>query len=119
MKIKNQSDTDLFVMDNLSPKTTGLPMTIWVSSYSNNKHGFHIKVSKDHDNQIDINNTMVVEILRPYLYLIDGNFISVDENLIYKWISINYDVLLNYWNGDIDTADLLSNLKPLESLNND
>ena len=42
-----------FVMANLSPRMTGLPMTVWVSPRGNARHDVRIKVNTTHGNQND------------------------------------------------------------------
>jgi len=34
--------------------------------------------------------------------------------LLIKWIELNHDVLLNYWEGHIDTKDALKAIQPLK-----
>ena len=51
---------DLFEMANLFPRTTGLPMTVWVSPRGNARHDVRIKVNMTHGNQMNAANTAVV-----------------------------------------------------------
>ena len=51
--IANEAE-DLFIMANLRPKTTGLPMVIWVSERCNAKHGARIKVSISQGDKINM-----------------------------------------------------------------
>ena len=47
---------ELFEMANLFPRTTGLPMTVWVSPRGNARHDVRIKVNMTHGNQITVSN---------------------------------------------------------------
>lgn len=43
-------EDDLFEMANLFPRTTGLPMTVWVSPHGNARHDVRVKVNMAHGN---------------------------------------------------------------------
>ena len=62
---------DLFEMANLFPRTTGLPMTVWVSPRGNARHDVRIKVNMTHGNQMSPANTAVVGV-RPSPHLVVG-----------------------------------------------
>ena len=51
---------DLFEMANLFPRTTGLPMTVWVRPRGNARHDVRIKVNMRHGNQMSPANAAVV-----------------------------------------------------------
>jgi hypothetical protein len=54
----SQPDADeLFEMANLFPRTTGLAMTVWVSSRGNARHDVRVKVNMTHGDQMSIANT--------------------------------------------------------------
>jgi hypothetical protein len=36
-----------------------------------------------------------------------------DLALLAKWIDLNHDVILKYWEGEIDTHDAIDALKPI------
>ena len=103
---------DLFEMANLFRRTTGLPMTIWVSPRGNARHDLHVKVNMTHGNQMSARNTAVVG-LRPAPHLIAGRLSPEDERAVFQWVSLNSDALVAYWDGQIDTIQLGQLLKPL------
>ena len=52
MQQVREPDTDeLFEMANLFPRTTGLPMTVWVSPRGNARHDLRVKVDMTYGNQ--------------------------------------------------------------------
>src|SRR5581483_4007103 len=67
--MRDQAD-DLYEMANLFPRTTGLPMTVWVSPRGRARHDARIKVSLN-PRKMDIGHTAVVGI-RPQPRLIEG-----------------------------------------------
>ena len=103
---------DLFEMANLYPETTGLPMTVWVSPRGNARHDVRVKVNMTHGNQMDIANTAVVGV-RPTPRVIAGRLSPGDTQAVFQWVALNTDVLVGYWEGQIDTARMIQGLKPL------
>ena len=103
---------DLFEMANLFPRTTGLPMTVWVSPRGNARRDVRIKVHMTHGNQMNPANTAVVGV-RPAPHLIAGQLSPDDQRAAFQWVSINVDALIAYWDGQIDTIELGNRLQPL------
>jgi hypothetical protein len=103
---------ELFEMANLYPRTTGLPMTIWVSPRGNARHDVRIKVNMTHGNQMSIDNTAVVAV-RPSPRVIAGQLLPEDERAVADWIVLNAPAIVAYWDGGIDTVQLAQTLKPL------
>jgi len=103
---------ELFEMANLYPRTTGLPMTVWVGPRGNARHDVRIKVNMSHGNQMNVDNTAVVGV-RPAPHLIAGRLSSQDQRLVFEWVGLNTAAIIAYWDGDIDTAELIQALKRL------
>jgi hypothetical protein len=103
---------ELFEMANLYPRTTGLPMTVWVSPRGNARHDVRIKVNMTHGNQMSVANTAVVAV-RPTPHVIAGRLPQDDQQAIFNWIELNASAIVAYWDGDIDTVQLSQVLKPL------
>lgn len=104
---------NLFEMSNLFPRTTGLPMTIFVSPRGQAKHDARIKVCITHGNRMNTENLAVVSI-RPEPHLLYGELDKNDLLLVYKWILLNKNPLIAYWDETIDTAELISQLKSIK-----
>jgi hypothetical protein len=103
---------ELFEMANLYPRTTGLPMTVWVGPRGNARHDVRIEVNMSHGNQMNVDNTAVVGV-RPAPHLIAGRLSSQDQRLVFEWVGLNAAAIIAYWDGDIDTAELIQALKRL------
>jgi hypothetical protein len=109
----SQPDADeLFEMANLFPRTTGLPMTVWVSPRGNARHDVRVKVNMVHGDQMNITNTAVVGV-RPTPHVITGYLSSDDQRAVFEWISLNTAAIVEYWDGRIDTIELGRLLKRL------
>jgi hypothetical protein len=103
---------DLFEMANVFPRTTGLPMTVWVSPRGNARHDVRVKVNLTHGNQMNATNTAVVGV-PPSPRVIAGQLSPDDEQAVFQWISLNASALIAYWKGQIDTVQLGQILKPV------
>ena len=100
----------LFEMANLFPRTTGLPMTVWVSPRGNARHDVRIKVNTTHGDQMVIADPAVVG-LRPTTRVIAGRLSSDDQRAVFEWVTLNTAALVAYWEGRIDTIELGQQLK--------
>ena len=103
---------DLFEMANLYPDTTGLPMTVWVSPRGDARHDVRVEVNMAHGNQMSIANMAVVSV-RPTPRVIAGQLSPANAPTVFQWVVLNTDVLVAYWDGQIDAAQMIQELKPL------
>jgi hypothetical protein len=106
------SSDELFEMANLYPRTTGLPMTVWVGPRGNARHDVRIKVNMTHDNHMTIDNVAVVAV-RPRPHVVAGSLSTDDQQAVFNWVTLNAPTIIAYWDGSIDTAELIQRLKPL------
>jgi hypothetical protein len=117
MQRGSKSETDeLFEMANLFPRTTGLPMTVWVSPRGNARHDFRVKVNMTPGNQMTVSNTAVAGV-RPTPHIIAGQLSPDDQRAVLEWVPLNADALVAYWEGRIDTVQLGQALKRIPSGN--
>jgi len=72
-------DDQLFLMVNLYPARTSLPMTVWAGPQGKARHAPRIKVNMAHGNRMDMTNTAVVGIL-PTPHLIAGSLSARDRD---------------------------------------
>jgi hypothetical protein len=105
---------DLFEVANLYPDTTGLPMTVWISPRGDARHDVRVKVNMTHGNQMSIANTAVVGV-SPTPRVISGQLSPGDAQAVFRWIALNTDALVAYWEGRTDTPRVIQALKPLSS----
>ncbi len=103
----------LFEMANLSPKRTGLPFVVWISSKAGAPHDVRVKVSqgpKVHSNDL------VSVAIRPDVRVVGGGQMAAqDLALLKKWVDLNYDAIIRYWDGDIEyTEDAIAALQSID-----
>lgn len=105
-------EDELFLMSNLYPRTTGLPMTVWVNVKGGARHNVRVKVNMTPGDRSDADNMAVVTV-RPEPKLLHGHLDSRDLKAITAWITLNEEVIVDHWEGRADTADLIGRLQRL------
>jgi hypothetical protein len=108
---RKREEDELYEMANLFPRTTGLPLTVWVSPRGQARHAARIKVSLT-PGRMDIGHTAVVRI-QPSPRLIEGDLPSTDLELVSRWISLNEEALIDFSNETIDSVELGGRLKKI------
>jgi len=101
----------LFEMANLFPKHTGLPFVVWISYKGGAQHDVRVKVSPGPK---AIPSEMISVAIRPRVRVVDGKMDATDLAALTRWIELNHDVLLKYWEGEIDTKDALDAIRQIE-----
>ncbi|TCZ66700.1 DUF4160 domain-containing protein [Roseicella aquatilis] len=107
---EDHDDEAMFEMANLYPRTTGLPMTVWVSPRGKARHDARVKVSRIGGDRMVIEDAAVVAI-RPAPALLEGALGTEDLAAVIRWIKLNQEALVEYWDGTADTADLVARLR--------
>ena len=103
---------DIFFMTNLSPRMTGLQMSVWVSPRGNARHDVRIKANMTHGSQMTIDNTAVVAV-RPTPRVLAGRLSPSDLRAVTDWIRLNYEAIIAYWDEQLDTGQFIERLKVL------
>lgn len=102
----------LFEMANLSPKRTGLPFVVWISPRAGAPHDVRVKVSREP--KVHPSDLISVTV-RPGVQVAAGGKLSPYElDLLREWIDLNRDVIVRYWDGEIEYAeDAIAALQPI------
>jgi hypothetical protein len=103
-------DLDLFEMANLYPRTTGLPMTVWISPRGGARHDARVKVNTVHGPSMDISKAATVGIRPAPAHLNGPPLSSADLARVSNWIALNEPALIDFWEGRIDTSEALARL---------
>jgi hypothetical protein len=100
-----------FEMANLRPERTGLPFVVFISQKGGARHDVRIKLArapKVHPSE------MITVAVRPVPRVIRGRVSAREFDLVKRWIELNTDALVGYWNGAIEyTEDVMDAIKPL------
>jgi hypothetical protein len=103
----------LFEMANLRPERTGLPFVVFISQKGGARHDVRVKIARGAKVRPA---EMVTVVVRPRVRVIRGALDPNDLAQLAEWIDLNRDVLIDYWNGDIEyTEDALGALRPLRA----
>jgi len=102
----------LFLMTNLYPASTGLPMVIWCGPSYGVGHDVRIKVSMAHGNRMDPSNLAEVA-LRPQPHVVAGHLSAADLRAVSQWLALNEAAVLDHWNAAIDGVGLVQRLRRL------
>jgi len=110
--VSTPESAGLFEMANLSPKRTGLPFVVWISPKAGAPHDVRVKISKGPK----VNPTELISVaIRPDVHVVgSGNVDAHDLALLKKWLALNQEVIIKYWDGEIEyTEDAIAALKPV------
>ena len=98
-----------FEIANLFPKHTGLPFVVWISYKGGAQHDVRVKAWPGPQ---AVPSQMAWVAIRPSVRLVEGKMSANDLALLAKWVELNRDVLVNYWEGDMDTKDAIEAIRP-------
>lgn len=105
------AESDFFEMANLSPRRTGLPFVVWISPPGGALHDVRVKISRRPKAQP---SELISGALRPDVHVVGGHLSRQDVSLLREWVNLNRDVIIRYWEGDIEyTEDAIAELKPI------
>ena len=107
-----QDDSELlFEMANLVQRDTGLPFVVWISPKGNARHDVRVKVSRSPK---AVPSEMVSVAIRPNVHVVEGKMSTSDLKLLSRWVELNWDVLVRYWDGDIEsTKEAINLIRPI------
>jgi hypothetical protein len=96
----------------LLPKRTGLPMAIWITERDSSQHDLRIKVSLLRGGKGRWNDAVPVSV-RPEPKDITGALEASDFHLVCRWLELNRDTIIDFWNDEIDSFDVMERLRKL------
>ena len=100
-----------FDMANLRPERTGLPFVVFISQRGGARHDVRIKLARSPRVRP---SEMITVALRPTARVVRGRLDAREFELVRKWLDLNADVLIDYWNGVIEyTEDVIKAPKKL------
>ena len=102
---------DVFSLTNLSPSTTGLPVTVWIEPRRAKGDVATILVNTTHGDTTRLSSAVVS--MEPVPRLVKGYLRGNDLAQVVAWIEANQAALLALWRGEIEGGDLAERLKRL------
>ncbi len=103
------AEDEFWRMANLSSQKTGLPFLVWISSGQGARHAARVKVARNLADRPD--NMTSVSIAAPATVHGGPPLASTDLRKLQDWIDLNRAVLLDYWNCELATDEVMERLK--------
>ena len=101
----------LFEMTNIRPDRSGLPFIVWMSARGHARHDVRVKIAYPPRVQEFVASVSV----RPEIEIVAGAMPPADLAALRRWIALNRDTLIAYWDGTIQyTEDAMAALLPIE-----
>ena len=104
---------DPFFAVNLTSRTTGLPMNIWLNPRGQAGHTARIWVQANHHEQFDLDHLAVVNVEDDPAQVMEGQLSVADLFQVRRYVALNRTAILDHWVGRTDSAELAHNLRPL------
>jgi hypothetical protein len=100
-------------MAKLAPAETGLPMAVWMTENDGYPHDVRVKVSPIHGDGGSWRQAPSMAV-RPQPRLVHrGSLPASDVALVSRWIELNRNVIIDYWDGKLSLTELLARLRRL------
>lgn len=104
---------NLFEMANLRFRQTGLPVVVWIQpSTGNEKHWCRIKVAKQYGDKTT-NDLFTIRVDNLKVVGNTGEIKERDVEMVKEFIELNREVLIDYWNDNIDIQTVLERLQKI------
>jgi hypothetical protein len=98
----------------LSPRHTGLPMAIWITENDGYPHDVRVKVSLLHGVRAGSWRAAPSIGVRPSPHeIVPGSLPAADVALVSRWIALNRNVIIAFWDGAIDFDEVAGRLARL------
>ena len=111
--ITGVTEQELFEMDNVSPEDTGLSRRIWICANPRGEHrrpGLNVEGTDQKFYPVSIDDP--VEFLAGWA----PGWSTAEFQDLQQFVALNREVLMIYWNDQIDTKTALNRLRPVREL---
>lgn len=106
---------ELFEMSNISREDSGLPVRVWVSSKMSaaQRHGPRLKV------ELPVKGSPTIPVLLK-IDITENDVVGYEQlpskilNPLRDFINLNYNVLIQYWNDEISTKQMIMSIKGIK-----
>jgi hypothetical protein len=98
----------------LPPRLTGLPMAVWITENDGYLHDVRVKVSTLHGGRGSWRTATSIAVRPQPHEIVPGSLPAADVALVSRWIDLNRDVIIDYWNGVIDFDEVKPRLQQLQ-----
>lgn len=104
---------EVYLMAKLVPAETGLPMAVWITPNEGFPHDVRVKVSRIPGGRGRWLDAVPMAVRPQPRLVVPGSLASADLALVGRWIELNRDVIIDYWDGRLTTTQALPRLQRL------
>jgi len=94
-------------------RLTGLPMAVWITQNEGYPHDVRVKVSLIHGGRGSWIEAPSLGVRPAPHEIVPGSLPPADVVLVKRWIVLNQDVIIDFWNGQIDFDEVGVRLEKL------
>ncbi len=98
----------------LPPRLTGLPMAVWITENDGYPDDVRVKVSTVYAGRGSWRTPPSVAVRPQPDEIVPGSLLAADVALVSRWIDLNRDVIIDYWNGVIDFDEVKPRLQQVQ-----
>ena len=98
----------------LPPRVTGLPMAVWITENDGYPHDVRVKISTLHGGRGSWRTALSIAVRPQRHEIVLGSLPGADVALVTRWIALNQDVIIDYWNGLIDFDEIRPRLQQVQ-----
>ena len=98
----------------LPPRLTGLPMAVWITESDCYPHDVRVKVSTLHGGRGSWRSAPSIAVRPQPHEIVPGSLPAADVALVSRWIDLNRDVIIEYWNGIVDFDEVKPRLQQVQ-----
>lgn len=95
----------------LRPDITGLPMAVWITENDGYPHDARVKVATIHGGRGSWRASPSVTVRPDCREVRRGSLPTSDVGLVRRWVELNRDVIIDFWDGAIDDAQVRARLR--------
>jgi hypothetical protein len=96
------------------PRLTGLPMAVSITENDGYPQGVRVKVSTLHCGRGSWRMAPSIAVPPQPHEIVPGSLPAADVALVSRWIDLNQDVIIDYWNGVIGFDEVKPRLRQVQ-----
>jgi hypothetical protein len=110
---KSKKEHLIVEMANIRRGEFGLPVNVFVNIGFQSKHSARIKVQNNYSDRLMPGTFFSIKLHDKEIIGDHNQIKQKDINLVNKWIDLNYDILIDFWNGYLTDEEFRSNAKSI------
>jgi len=113
-ELEDDTDEDLCEFTDLGPHLTGLPFWVWVRPSLGLRREVYVGVSLDRN---DVGGSDLTQVaIQPDVHVVKGKMSTKNLASLRQWVDLNRDLIVKYWNCDLNIMGSLDVYDAVKSL---